>query len=405
MKTVFRTVLLMAAVLYLGSCAKTESESYYEKEQRSFDAWMQLNIIDKGIEVQRLDNGMYVEWLGRAEGDGDVPETGDWIRLNYRGESLQRDLFMTRYENDARRQGTFTYYTHYVPQYLIMNNYNGLTIGQNYILPQMKVGDSVRIYVPSTLGYQNYGTSFSNGYEGQYALSGNVPAIIEMVIKEVVPDPTAYENEEVKNYAVNKWGMEVGDTLKPNMYLEILEQGPADQDTINVDSTIYYKYTGRFLDGFIVDTNDSTAYKEKFHAEPTSALNALLYDNSSVIAAFQNAMAGSTEKNLKLRYGAKFRMIFTSTYGYGETGNIVANSSSSDYSDYYYYNYYYNNYYNNYYDYYYYGYSNPYYYYPFYSTSTSTTTEETDPYTVIQPYTPLIFEVEIMKKGYDPDED
>ncbi len=196
-----------------------------------------------------------------------------------------------------------------------------------------------------------------------------------------------------------------------------LEQLIADgADSVKLDGTAKIWYIGRFLDGFIFDTNIDEV-KEIIYGEVTSEGEALSYtpEDGGLINAFYYAVPN-------MRYGQWGALITSSTHAYGATGQTGSTSSASGYSSSYYdylnylnyYNYYnsyyggyggYGGYYGNYYDSYYgyggYGsYYDPYYssYYGNYYGTSDTTTTTISTTTEIPSYCPLIFEFYIEPK-------
>ena len=174
-----------------------------------------------------------------------------------------------------------------------------------------------------------------------------------------------------------------------------------EADSVKLNGTAKIWYIGRFLDGFIFDTNIDEV-KEIIYGEVKSAGSALSYtpENGGLITAFYYAIPN-------MQYGQWGALITTSTNAYGASGQSGSTSTSTsgysnDYYDYLnYLNYY--NYYNSYYG----GYYNPYYsgYYDSYyngyygssgSGSTTVTTSTTS--TEIPSFTPLIFEFYIEPK-------
>ena len=186
-------------------------------------------------------------------------------------------------------------------------------------------------------------------------------------------------------------------------------------DSVKLDGQAKIWYIGRFLDGFIFDTNIDEV-KEIIYGEVSSEGSALSYtpEDGGLINAFYYAVPN-------MRYGQWGALITSSTHAYGATGQTGSTTSSSGYSSSYYdylnylnyYNYYnsyyggygmggyggYGGYYGNYYDSYYggYGYGNYYdsyygnYYDSYYGTSDTTTTTISTT-TEIPSYCPLIFE-------------
>ena len=311
MKIRFRILFILAAAsLTAVSCAKKSEEDYNVTEQASLDAWMKLNAPD----AQRLDNGMYIETVTPAPDGAATPKTGDWVRINYTGKSLEGNVFVTRYKEVAEQQGTSTLHTYYEPQYLLYESYNSaFTQGQFIALQQMKEGQVVTIYMPSRLAYGAYGSSYSGGYEGQYSLSANVPAIITMELNEVVTDPAARETKQVMDYAVDQWGIERPDK-DSTFFFQIIEGNDDEATAITEDSTVNIYYIGSFLDGFIFDTNIDSVAQRVFNDYDENSATSYTPADGGMIQAFHEAVP-------KMHYGDRARMVFTSEWGYGITGN------------------------------------------------------------------------------------
>ena len=147
-------------------------------------------------------------------------------------------------------------------------------------------------------------------------------------------------------------------------------------DSVKLDGTAKIWYIGRFLDGFIFDTNIDEV-KEIIYGKVESEGEALSYtpEDGGMITAFYYVVPN-------LKFGQWATLLTTSTNAYGSTGRSGGTSTnmgySSSYYDYLNYLYYMQSYYGNggYYG----------------DTSTETTTTIN---TEIQPFTPLIFELYI----------
>ena len=153
-------------------------------------------------------DGIYTKKLDSLPGNViRHPQEGNWIRVNYTGRILNTgNIFVTRDSATAQLQGTFQYYTHYVPEYFQFKSDNGsVPSGMLYALGEMNAGDVVRAYIPYGLAYGTSGTSFGSGYEGQVAsVPGSTPIIIDMELLEIVADPVIAENELVQDFAYNE---------------------------------------------------------------------------------------------------------------------------------------------------------------------------------------------------------
>ena len=184
-------------------------------------------------------------------------------------------------------------------------------------------------------------------------------------------------------------------------------------DSIKSGETASIWYIGRFLDGFIFDTNIDEV-KKLIYGEVQSEGSAYTYEvpESGDTSTLETIYAWYYSIP-QLRYGQWASIVTTSSYAYGASGKSGGSSSSGsssnsymNYNNYYnYYNYYNNyyggmygnSYYNNYYNSYYGGLYNNYYYssnYNYSDSSSSTTTYTTE----IPAYSPLIFEIYIEPK-------
>ncbi len=174
-------------------------------------------------------------------------------------------------------------------------------------------------------------------------------------------------------------------------------------DSLDAKSTANIWYIGRFLDGFIFDTNIDEV-KEIIYGKVESKGSALSFDtakpeDNDYIMAWNFSMP-------TLRRGQWAAILTVSTYGYGISGVIGSHTSSSSVSDSYYdyLNYYnYMQYMNNYYGY---GYGNMYNsgYYgfnPYYYGANLGSNEETETVvttsTEVGAYAPLLFQVFVAK--------
>ena len=529
MKLITRLLYLpLAGVLLLGSCAKTESESYDKFEDQALKAWVTQNLPEDVLGNYQSEGGYYVEVL--AVGDAEAPQIREkdyWVRFDFSGRDLSGNIVLTRRAAEAKLVNTFTKYTHYVPYYrycgstntsLMEGTYlamrNVLHLDEEYVARynqehpasglttefELRRGSKVRLYLPSRIVSSN-GVEGQGGYEGQYTLSSQRPFIVEMEITTVVENPLESEGSEVDSFCGangNLWlytkeGDEEGSSKIPTGYddanhpynlrehgyrwvsacdtvaqvyvnmcydptkteealkfdfpvmdeknnllwendpynvhfepyngsdleariSEALKKrfhadedykhpGLADRnaDSVGMDGEAKIWYIGRFLDGFIFDTNIDEV-KEIIYGEVSSEGSALSYtpgeDQGSLITAFYYTIPN-------LCYGQWAEFVTVSSQAYGATGRAGSTTTSGgssgysssyfDYLNYYnYYNSYYgNSYYGSYYDNYYYNYLNSYYYNYGYGYGDTTTETTTTVSTEIPPYTPLIFQIYI----------
>lgn len=180
---------------------------------------------------------------------------------------------------------------------------------------------------------------------------------------------------------------------------EILEA-----DSINTKTTAKVWYIGRFLDGFIFDTNIDEV-NEILYGTVENKGEALSFTTNDPVEENEYILAWEYAIPT-LRLGQWAAIVTVSTYGYGISGKVGSHTSTTttdgtyDYASYYNYMNYMNNYYGGYYGYGnmynqgYYGY-NPYYYgYTPQVTTTTVTTTSTE----IPAFSPLLFQVFVEKE-------
>ena len=434
MKFLRYALMSLVAAAGLISCAEIVEIDMDEKEQQSLDAWVAKHVNNKGTRAVRQSNGLWVEIADY--GDTKSMATNDtvtWVKYNFTMRDMTGNVVFTRYEDIAKWQGTYTKHTHYVPDYIFCGEYPAnLLEGTHYVMRNtltnhdntkfnMHAGTKGTLYIPSSLAHGATGTSNDAGYGGQYSLNGSVPSIIDFEIVHVTKDPVKDEEKEVADFIASTGNWKpVNDTLD-YLYVDKKFRLPEGEeaykgDSIKIDSTVKIWYVGKFLDGFVFDTNIDSIKRRAF-GKIESVGEALEFtakeqgkstdesgdDNSSYIKAWNYTIP-------HLLKGQWARIVATSFYCYGGTGQYRNGSATTTNSmDYYYMNMY-NNYYSSYYNMMYGGYGggygygyDPYDYMGYYmqqemlnaqenmGENVSTTTVTTE----IQSYTPLYFEVYI----------
>ena len=358
MKLSVSNIIIFAAAVTLMACADKKDEKYSEIEQRAFDTWMELHVnTDPSNPVaERLENGMYVQWLDRGAVANQL-NSGDWFTMNYTGTTLpdkymngRGRVFMTRDSLVAKQENTFSPYTHYVPQRSLLKNTQGFPSGvYDYVLKIMRKGDKARIFLPASKANSLSAFRTTNGYGGSYGASTGVAMIIDSleIVDIIGPDPITWEFTAVENYAKNEWGMNIeseegkveiknektGNVTALMFYQIITEnysgQNPTgekpilkDEDDNDLNPEVYLWYAGKFMDEFLFDTNvDSIGTRFRRNI---SAYDTLDYKigSGNLIPAFDSLF-----KRDVVPYDSHCRMILSSALGY-PSGNYNSSSTS-----------------------------------------------------------------------------
>lgn len=358
MKISYRIPVLLAVVLLLCQCTQKDPEDRQAMADRSFDYLMEQVKLDHPTStIEKLPSGMYIEWLKPKSG-GTAVAKDRWLMLNYRGMDFNGQVFSTRYEDEAIFQRTHTWRTHYTPHYLVFDNNIVLSPGEKEALALMAEGDSVRLYIPTKLGFGHASINFAYGYEGWLNTGANpnaignvnnIPVIVELSLRDVILDPSEHEYNAMRAKA-SELGFTNDDKITDSLSVRIINQNPIGIVVTEKD-TVYISYTARFLDGFVFKTND-----------PEVGVNELRDRLSEFMPLFYSAALTSSElpeeairkaiKSNRIRYDSEYQIIFTSIWGHGTVG-VEASST------------------------------NP----------------------VVYPYTPLYFDIKTHPRGYDPDAD
>lgn len=325
-------LLLAVGMLLAVSCAKKTGLDYDKLSDESFEAWMERH----GDGAVRQPSGIYTKVLQEVQANARKPKDGDWIKINYTGRALgdPGNVFVTRDSVVAKNVGTFSYFTHFTPQYIPMQpNVDYLIQGQYEALSMMKEGEKWRVYMPSRLAYGAGYPSYESGYrgpvqyEGQELLAPYSPIVMDIELVNVIPDPETYENQEVIEYATTKWNKALNDTIAPGFYMRRLDKW-GDGPKVNADSTASIFYVARTLDGYVWKTIIAdTARKHGIYSVPSDSET---YPYSILDITFDDELNidGLDDAVKAMEYGETAQAVFTSKYGYGEYGYMDDNGNT-----------------------------------------------------------------------------
>lgn len=326
MRNVFRSTLvtLFAALVLLFSCAKeveTDNESY---ELRSLRAWVSVNRPD----LEEVQEGLFAKIYSY---DASIPlqplTATDWLEVTYRSQLTDGNYYYNMYSEVANQLGTFSYFTHYVPERVSAYNltYN-LPLSQSIMLQKMNILDSVDIVCISKYSYGgNLSASTPNGYQGNKTLPLNTPTVVRMKYNRVIHDMYKYERDEVRQYAYSQMSKPENDSVPDIslMFMKTIISNPQG-DTISKDTTVQVTYTGMFTDGFVFDTNDAEVAKaNNIYVKPGSSEDK--YTPLSVTYSSGESEGGTIvgfkECVKRMRVGETAQVVFTSNLGYGVNGS------------------------------------------------------------------------------------
>ena len=252
----------------LTACVESTEMTYDEVEGIALTAWMEANRPDLLDSYQPM-GGYYVELLDEGCMDSlPVRHSDAWLRFDVTCRDLAGNIVLTRKDEYARLQNTYTDHTHYVPFFLYCGEENTSMPEGTYMSIRNKLnihgkeyaaryGTKMRLYLPSSVAAGDKTMAGDGGYEGQYKLDAKRPMIVEMQVWGHINNPVEYEDQWIKSFAKANGGL-VEDTEKDTESASKLREALVtrgeeieydNQWRLAVDSIaalyINYKYTPR----------------------------------------------------------------------------------------------------------------------------------------------------------------
>lgn len=303
------------------SCAKTGDGILTPADsQESFERW----VAKYAPNAQKIESGVFLEFHSR---DGSWEQSAapvlnkSWVLMNFTGYNMRNTIFGTRDSSTSKLLGTWAYTTHFVPQLVQFYQYNTvLCDGLKVAIKHLRAGDKARVFVPGSLA-ASAGT-FLNGYIIGSTTYEGYPVYYDVDIKEIINDPSKWEDSLVNDYVHKKWNYTLKDTIAKGLYMRTLVAN-AKGDTITKDSTVRLWKTLRFLDGQLLSTNvDSVAKADHYFGLEQTVKDYTVMNISP--SNFANDYAISNQVYSKIvplmRTGEQAEVVATSIWGVGSQG-------------------------------------------------------------------------------------
>jgi len=294
----FLLFLLMPFLLLNIACDRSDIDPVGDELAR-LQAWIQVNNINPDT---KKPSGLY--FINQQEGTGLTPQDSDFVIISYTAKTLDAVVYETTNKEVAQLNDIFQNTIHYVPRFkqYLTNNFNVKALPEG--LSYMKEGGSARLIFPSSLGFGSKNLSTVPGYSS---------LIYDITLIKVVSDPITYEQSLLTDYLTTNTGFT---SISDSIYLKKLAEGTREC-VIAKDSVVEVKYTGRYLDGFVFDTNvESVAKENNIYSSSTDK-----YEPFSFTVGSTSAIAGFSVAVKKMIEGEKVIVVIPSTYAYGVAGN------------------------------------------------------------------------------------
>ncbi len=293
-----RLLLLLLLPISLFSCKKGGDDAH-DAEMRKLNAWLQVN----NITATPTASGLYI--IPVVMGNGVAPVDLNYAYINYSVELLDGTIIYSTDSLVADNWGLEKRY--YASELTRLGLSSNIQPGIAEAIWKMKVGGKVRLFMTSNLAYGLNGLS-----------NIGLPLVVNLELVSAFGDIAKSEKDSVAIYKAKYSLTETFDGKDGIYYKKIIQQDTCKGKYLkDYAKSVKVWYVGRFLNGYIFDTNiDSVATKAGITVSSTSLFNVEFGKNGAVVA-FEEVV-----KNMWLQ--EKTTLVTTSEFAYGAIGEMDA---------------------------------------------------------------------------------
>ena len=337
MKRLFTFVAYSLILLVSAGCAKNAASGPNEANKRYFDAWLQVNNID----VKPSGLGIYV--IEDKAGTGEEVKKDGFVLMDYTITDLEGNISSYTKASTAKQLGEYSLSAYYGPKF--NNTFSGnIYAGVADMLIGMKEGGHRKAIIPGwLLSYDEYGT------EEEYLAqkSSMSPVVYDVTVKDFTDNISNWEIDSIGRFFSNKdiliggvpvnqifvtgsgSTMTAADSVSTGFYYKQIS-APADTTAFPSDTTIYINYTGRTLDGRVFDTTIEDTAKDYHIYSSSRTYEPVQINWPSSDQDYTGITMGSNKSSLingfnmtlwQMRAMEKGIGVFYSALGYSNNGN------------------------------------------------------------------------------------
>jgi FKBP-type peptidyl-prolyl cis-trans isomerase len=318
-KNKFFLALILIMIFSLNACEKVIDE-HESDELLRLEAYVSIHY----PEAIKTSTGLY--YIIYDQGDNEMglqPGNEDFVIFNYSGMDLEEFVFETTNDSIAQLHDIYSTSTRYIPSFRkLKSSTNPLIAGLSEGLSLLNEGGKAKFLIPSRLAY---GTTTYKG------LNPYTSVIFDVELIKVVTDPEAYEQELIDSYLIEFYPDAIIDSILIDSvyFLTIIEQLPEDDDHVSSglytqptdveivdDDIVSVNYQGRFLDDFLFDTNIQSVAEENNTYD-----NSRTYEPIKVTVGGSEYIEGFSVALRNLTTYTYVKIIIPSFFAYGESGN------------------------------------------------------------------------------------
>ena len=324
--TNMKKLLPMAAVLCMiaAGCAKETTWNTGQKAQAYLAMYMEKYYPN----VEPNENGLYI--LEEEEGDGEAWDPDStYIYAEYTIRTLDGTISSSTDYEIAQQLGTYDCSYYYGPRFMAQGSGSSF-VGVDMLLEGMKAGGTRKAIIPAWL----LNTSRLSSEEAYInACTTSAHLLYDVTFRGQTGNIDRTEIDSLERYVFREYGVnrEASTGFQENavegtFYFISDTTEFVGQPRIPRDTTVNIRYTGYLLNGQAFDTTDERIAKENnlyytgasyqpVSVTLSSTISDIKMGTSSLITGFQGGMS-------LMRYlGQKATFLFTSTLGYAGSGS------------------------------------------------------------------------------------
>lgn len=321
LKTSIR-ILLAGAVVVISGCAKEYKADTAAQTRNAFDAWVKVHYKNAIIDTTQFGELIIEDIPGTG---AELPDTA-YVYMEYYREIMESgkiDSYVTA--DVAQKLGKYKPENYYGPRLVYLadgSNWVGISdmIKGGCKLGRMREGGKRTVLMP---GWLTTATRYSTADDYVKNVTGT-NYLYSMTVKKVVKDHVQWQIDSMKAYLENR-KIKADTTVSKSIFYGVVT--PGKDVKFGKDTTIYINYTGRLLNGQVFDTTiKDTAkvhgiYSAAKEYKPVSIKTA---SDSTAYTMGSSSSSVITGFSLTLHQMHPFEKgvgVFTSDYGYKDTGS------------------------------------------------------------------------------------
>jgi len=310
--------LISLAALVFAGCAKDPNLGTNYNNKLYFDSWIQMN----HPTAVKTNLGAYI--IEDIPGTGAQIEdaaTSPFVRFDYIISDLKGNVLSTTSRPLAQK--VFSDYDeldYYLPE-IWYREEGSILVGIEESISAMRIGGRRTVAIP---GWLNTTDVYSTAKQYEDNVTGE-DAVYTLTAVEQISNIIEWETDSLCRYMKrNHPAVSVEDSLKYGFYY-VRTKEPKTLDTLLKDTTIYIYYTGRLLNGQVFDTNvKDTAIRYGISVSTTDPVLINCrdpYTSTTMTDDESSIIDGFAYGISKMHPYEKGLSIFHSFYGYYSSGS------------------------------------------------------------------------------------